>query len=1372
MLMRKFYFSLAFLAAALSGTTMAKADIVKPYTMDFNKTVSTSAHDFKVAPGWGHKVGSYQDYYDAYYVNYSYTSTGGRDGSGAISVEDQDHVGEGWDTHSITDLLVTPKITGKASIYVKNRTSSKGSIKFYQVTSNNGTFTQGDEITVTVPTLSQDEWTKVELPEQTDAMIGIRASNVIIDDFSADQADITLTKGLKITRNSYTGKDKADCNENGKFTLNFKSYIENTGEVTLTQGMEGYDLSIINYKTPEKVLYTVPLTKTLEPGDKDTLDIVCEINYDDFSTRGRIDVKENITSTSTYGFWIEPVPYKPVITLRNKDGRIDNDQTFTWGMVNASSPKSFTLINDGAAPLHVTAVNVPEGFVSSITEPFTLAAHADSVFTVDMNCDNAGIYAGDVTIKGDNADDFTFKVSGTVLDPSKFFVNFEDQKLPAGSYQEDQWSIAQREYASSSDNVYLLANNRQTTDDKFVTPLLKVEEGEKMSVDVARNYYSTAGDGVFLNVYYSADRKHWTLARKITADELSTERATYSFSFSKLTTFVIDNIPAGNYYIGFGAGYTAIDNIYGFTQVEVAHDWMISKADIPNTATVNNAYTAKVNLKNLNNVDETANSYTATLYADGTAVDSAKTVDIAAGYGTDFSFTYTPHKDGIVKTYIEFKNAADGYTVYSDTIDVEVAKEQASNIITVGNNNSTKVNVPVYWNYADSKAWTDNLYGPEILKTFGLKAGDKITSISYTGKPSSSKTLDDVTLTSYVGMVDSTTFEAGKNFESLTKFDIYNHQKVEFQSGQGLPLVINFATPLVWDGTSAIRIMNFVDASGKYINVSYPTDENYQTGYVFTRSIENSPSKSNLAVAEFKIQTEPSVVSGKVTCGDAAVADATVTLTSGEVIYSSKTDNEGAYSIPVIQTDKKYIMTVTAEGYYNYTDSTVDVTTSIEKNIAIKQIACEVSGKVTYRNTGLAGATVSLNSNNQKSDLTATTDAEGNYTVEGVLPNVKYLIKVTANKFVDYVNEDSIVITKDSVLTDIEMVKAPVTVSGKVTYRNAALANATVSLTRKGNAIKTTTDAEGNYKFDEIKADENYALNVTADKFVAYAATDSVNFAADTTLADIQLVRQTVSVSGNITWQNTVISGAKVSLNSNSYNHEATTDENGHYEITDVEPDNNYAVEVSAEGFDTYTEKDSISVADTLKKDIELTATTVALTVSESGRTTFSSDRAIDFSKTEGVKAYVITNVEGKFVTLKEVTAVPAHTGVYIEATEGNYELSPVAKADDVEKNLLVATDADYTIVDADLGKIWALTFKDGVSAFRSEANTTVAKDQAYLKVESSKDVIYIYSTDGINDVRINGTDDNTQKYNLGGQKIGQGYKGIVILNGKKSVRK
>ena len=79
--MRNFYCSLALIAASTLWAGQARADIVQNYTMDFNKSISTTAHDFKVGSGWGHIVGKYTTEgwsSEDYYVSYTYSSTDGR----------------------------------------------------------------------------------------------------------------------------------------------------------------------------------------------------------------------------------------------------------------------------------------------------------------------------------------------------------------------------------------------------------------------------------------------------------------------------------------------------------------------------------------------------------------------------------------------------------------------------------------------------------------------------------------------------------------------------------------------------------------------------------------------------------------------------------------------------------------------------------------------------------------------------------------------------------------------------------------------------------------------------------------------------------------------------------------------------------------------------------------------------------------------------------------------------------------------------------------------------------------------------------------------------------------------------------------------
>lgn len=1008
--MRNFYCSLALIAASTLWAGQARADIVQNYTMDFNKSISTTAHDFKVGSGWGHIVGKYTTEgwsSEDYYVSYTYSSTDGRNGSGAIKVGSQT-IGDdyNYDVGPVNDLLVTPVITGKASIWVKKTSSwSSSTIKFYAVTLENGKYKMGDQIEVEIPKLSTD-WVQVNLPEQNNQYIGIRAENLYIDDFAADNADIELQKSLLVSKVSYKGKDKVDCDADGKFPVEYEVTITNNGDLDLTEGTEGYSLSVRNYSKNKAVVFTQPLKGNLAVGASTTVIVSGTANCNTYPDRNRYDVYEDLTNTSKAGAWIEPVPYKPVLTMRNDDGKIDNGkETFAWGMVNASTDKTFKISNDGAAPLNITKVVVPDGFTTSLAAPLTIAAHETKDFTVTMTAEKPGIYSGEFKVSGEGVDDFSFNVSGTVLDPAKYYANFNDNQIPAGAYAEDGWSVAQRDVASS-DNPYLLSNGSQDKDNKFVTPLLKVAEGEKMSVDVARTNYYTCGEGVYLNVYYSADRTNWTLARKITANELSEDRAVnYTYYYSKLKTFVIDNIPAGNYYIGFGAGYTSIDNIYGFEKVDVAHDLMLTASKLPATAVVNNAYTATATLLNVNAKDEAADSYTASLYVDGEVVATALAKAIASGEKAEFSFSYTPHKAGVAEAYIEFKNAADNYTVASEKVSVDVKEEQATGTVTVGNGNTTSNKTAIDWYDANgSGAHMDNLYKPEMLEKYGLKKGAKITSVSYTGTSFNDKTVSDILLTAYVGAVDTAKFEAGKNYESLQKVDVYTGKStIDFVDGKTYTTTITLPEPIIWDGTSAIRVLTYVKAD-KYVNVKFNADDSDNNSYYGSGAPGEASSLSAkpTAVAEFGIQTEPSVMSGKVTWKNKAVAGATVTLTSGDVIYTGASDDKGAYSIDVIQNDKKYNLTVSAPGYIDYTENDVDLSKSLNKNIVLEVEPVAVI--VGEGGNAMFSATCAIDfSLTPEVEAYVVTDVKGNYTelaqVTAVPAGTGVLLKAKAGNY-------------------------------------------------------------------------------------------------------------------------------------------------------------------------------------------------------------------------------------------------------------------------------------------------------------------------------------------------------------------------------------
>lgn len=1293
--MKKITYAFALLAAFLLGTRGASADPVTPYTQNFDKAIETADHSFKVGTSWGHVVDSYND--DSYgslgyYVTYTWSSKSGRNGTGGLTVGDQTQVGDGWATGTTHDLLVTPKVTGTSSIYVK-KTKTSGKVSFYTVTQVGSSLKRGDLINVNVPTLSTDTWTKVDIPAQTDAWIGIYGSNVTFDDFEAESADINYQRGLTIKSVTDKNPYNIDCNADGKFPFQCQVILQNTGDYDLNPGDEGFSLSVYNYRDTTTPVFTFPLTDAIAVGASDTVLVSGLIDYATNSDRTRYDVYENITNTKGQsGVWVQATPYAPVLTLRNDDGKMSVGDQISYGLVNAPVSKAFTIRDDGAASLNVTAITAPEGFAIDLATPFTLQAHKDTVFNVTLTAVAPGDFSGDVVVSAEGVDNFTFGVSGQVLDPNKFFANFEDQKLPVGSYTESGWEIKQRDY-SSSENAYMLVNSTQNTDNKFVTPLLTVGEGEQFSVDVARTNYYSVGDGVYLNVYYSSDRKNWTLAKHIPADSLSGERAiSYTYFMGKLKTFVIDNIPAGNWYIGFGAGYTSIDNLYGFTKATIAHDWMLNGTALPTSAVTNNVYTATTRLNNLNTKVEKAGSYKARLYVDGKKVAESDGVALEGGAETAYSLSFVPHETGTFPAYIEVKNDSDGYAVVSDTVNLIVAAETASASVQVGTQTRTDNKAPIYYYYADnSKGGIDDIiYSPDMLKNFGVKAGQTITSISFTGRTYSNKEIPQLTLEAYVGTADTATFEAGVDYNKLQKVVIYDKAAVSFVNGDDVPTIITLPTPIVWDGTSALRLYTYVNGNGKYASVSYPVDNNYPNATYYKSGTASTFYKASaIPVITLGIETSPTVVSGVVTCDTVKVAGAKVTLKNGEVYYTATTDAEGAYSVEVVQSDKPYQLTVTAD------------------------------------------------------------------------------------KYEDYVAADSLTLTGDTTV-NVSLTHKTVTISGTVTDGTDAIAEAVVTLTNAKESKSATTDANGAFSFTLPLSDVHYALTATAPYYESFVATDSLSAADDSVLA-ITLARKQVTISGTVSDGTSTVSGVVVTLTNGDDALTATSDATGVYSITLPQSAKKYALTATAEGYEDYVATDSVSALDSQVKDIQLVKRVITVTIPATGWTTFSSKYAIDFSLTAGLKAYIVSEVEGDHVRLSEVTAVPGYTGVLLQGA-GDYTLTIVDNAEPAVGNYLENTaDAALTVDASHAGHAYVLGEQGGKTGFvKANDGDEIPQGKAYIDLYIANAPAFLLLEDptAIETIITDGLDENAPMFNLSGQRVTKSYRGVVLQNGRKFVKK
>ena len=143
----------------------------------------------------------------------------------------------------------------------------------------------------------------------------------------------------------------------------------------------------------------------------------------------------------------------------------------------------------------------------------------------------------------------------------------------------------------------------------------------------------------------------------------------------------------------------------------------------------------------------------------------------------------------------------------------------------------------------------------------------------------------------------------------------------------------------------------------------------------------------------------------------------------------------------------------------------------------------------------------------------------------------------------------------------------------------------------------------------------------------------------------------------------------------------------------------------------------------------------------------------------------------------------PANTPVVLKGEANTYTLHRATEdlTSSFANNQLRASDG--TVV-GDESTIYVLGKVNGVVGFgKLKSGTILAAGKAYLLV-SAQQARNFYSfndaeieqpiTTGLNGFSSEGLliDDDTPLYNLSGQRVSKSYKGIVIINGKKVLRK
>ena len=946
--MRKF--TLLFTMLALSmGFSMARADVVSPYTYNF-EGLSTSSTDFAPA-GWGHVVEGYYGSGDFYYVDYRLKESGGYGDNGAYLYIGSQTIGDGfWDQGTVADMLVTPPITGDASIYVKKNKSS-GTITFYTCSYNASTkkYSKGSKYDVTVPELSETEWTKVDIPGvAADTRIGICGDDVSIDEFAAASAVIELRKKLNVSLVKLMSGATADADADGNITLKMNVKVKNNGDVAFNPGDENYSLSIMRKNTgsaADTEVYTQPIAVALQPGEtSDFIELNAVIPVTE-SARSRFDVRENITGSSSYGGWVDIYAYKPDFSVTTTSFDVISNGTLQdFGISQSSVDKEYNIRNTkGAAPLTINSITVPEGFTYSIkdedvaetlTTPFVVRAHEKLLLTVTMDASVLGSRSGDIVVTPADGQGtaITLPVSGTIVDPSKLYVTFADGKFPAGTYVEgNSWTV---DKYTNGDGNYSAVNSSITPMTKFVLPKIHLGEGETLTFTAAKR-----SDNSKLNVYYSADRVNWTLAQAISADASADADKFATESYTDIDIFKYKSftpaIPAGDWYVAFEAGYSRVGSIVGGTVLAIPeHELLVSNVVMPEDGVVNHAYAASVTIANVGSADIAEGELTAKLYFGETAMHTQALPALASGASTSVSFNVPLREAGTFVTKI----AVEGTVTAEATANIVVAQETPSGSKQVGTVTATNTNVPAHLTYRNSDS--EIIYTQDVI---GLAEGTAIKGLTFKGYKSSK----ELPLSLEVWMENTTDAapdaSAPHSTEGMTK--VYSNPNIVLgtigDSNNHMPIFdLDFSsTPFVYTGGNLRVIVQ--SRSTTDVSTNFEMDGNRKNMAIYRSSDspldeEDKYRTADMPVVYLHIDKEATSLSGTVTANGAPVADAEVKIASGIVEYSGTTDAEGKYTFPVYQDNLEYTMTVTKDGYFEKTETVAFNGVSIVKDVALE----------------------------------------------------------------------------------------------------------------------------------------------------------------------------------------------------------------------------------------------------------------------------------------------------------------------------------------------------------------------------------------------------------------------------------------------------
>lgn len=1011
---------------ALAGTVFGlSAEVLSPYNEGFENSSfrprgwtqatasSYAAGTYTVNADGGHTGGcigakQYSNYYSSYYNNYNYI-----------------------------DVIVTPKVTGTVSIWVK-KNGSDPSLTFYSLTDPMAVSTSSPLLSGTTKNLVEgktiDDWTQITVTGvPADTHIGIRANDLLLDDFSASSANVTYRASILADVKNTTGSTTLEAGPDNNVTVKFSVSLENNGDVEFPASAGGFKIQLSN-RALDKVVGTGSIDDAIPFGATVTKDFSmtfpAELAPDTKSNSFYVTISnDKVGSVEASLAWFTIIEYKPVATFmyaedNDKNQSSYNDvnivETITVGAGAAGTSRTLWLWNSGTAPMKVTATNVTGDFTCN-TGSFTLARNEKKAVNVALK-GAAGKKTGKVTFKVDGIGDVSYDLLGLVTKSGDYSENFEAAAIPAGYIPGRYWTLTNSpETLAPLGGKQWIVSQYASSVDKFILPKLTFAEGELFSFMAAK----TDNTSSKLTVYTSKDRVEWTPVATI---DTRSEDSDLCFANGKPTgtgygtyEFKLYSFPmkAGDQYIALEAGGARVDNINGGKRTPVSHDIYVSKVGIPDKAMVNTRYIVSMTAANILDTPETDYDIVLELAGEVKAHATA-TPAMTTNEAIDFDIRFTPHETGKFEAAIVFVSGNYRQTLNEFIIDVKPEKAEAT--YQVGDAKITTTD-PFNTYYDGSQCQI--LYRANDLD---LAEGMKIIGTTFYGYATDG-------CKKHIKVYAQNTEDDSYDFSNIkpaaaSSMTLVYEGDYQFHTGGNNsakvyePMMeIEFSTPFEYTGKN-IRLMYDIrdiegEGDGKHVfftvdNSAYNYwDDIFDNRVItnkkdFQEDLDDEPSwsgyRAGFPVTYFKVAKDVVVVRGKLTDDfDQPVGGAMVKFESDDLLYSAVSDAQGVYYINVGNLDHVFTLGVDSEEFspVSLANVTLDPKKQTEfvHNFKLAYIdrTATLTGQVFNMtdedDVPLEGIDVVLTQGDVK--VTATTDENGAYKITVPKFTGEYTLEVT-----------------------------------------------------------------------------------------------------------------------------------------------------------------------------------------------------------------------------------------------------------------------------------------------------------------------------------------------------------------------------------------